>query len=124
MARFDKLIATAERLIAKNGELVTLRNYTAAAPPDPSMPWKPGGNSPNDQPDVAAVFLDYNQKWVDGTVIQQGDRRVLMPGADVSEPSRLSGQIIRGSGETWNIENVKPLDPNGQIIIYDIQVRQ
>lgn len=125
MARFDSAIALAKRLIAKNGQDVTLRGFTATAGSDPAKPWKPGTNTPVNQT-VKAVFLDYEQKYVDGTVIQMGDQKVYMPSADTSgaaiAPER-EGLVIRGS-ETWKIITIKPLNPNGQAIMFELQVRQ
>lgn len=125
MARFDSAIALAKRLIAKNGQDVTLRSFTATAPADPAKPWKPGGNTPVNAT-VKAVFLDYEQKYVDGTVIQMGDQKVYMPSYDTSNnliaPER-EGQVLRGA-EVWKIVNIKPLNPNGQAIMFELQVRQ
>lgn len=121
MARFDSAIALAKRLIAKNGQTVTLRGFEQV-PGDPDQPWKPGGNVAVDQP-IEAVFLDYEQKYVDGTTIQAGDQRVFMPAEGLTSPPEREGMVLRGA-EVWKIITVKPLNPNGQAIMYEIQVRQ
>jgi len=127
MARFDSAIALAQRLILKNGQAVTLRSFTAAAAPDPAKPWEPGANSAVDQT-VDAVFLDYEQKFIDGALIQTGDQRVFIPsttsaGAALSPDPEVEGLILRGA-EEWKIMNVMPLNPNGQTIMFEIQVRE
>lgn len=125
MARFDGAVLLARRLIAKNGQDVTLRGFTAGTPADASKPWKPGVNTKVDKT-VKGVFLDYDQKYVDGTVIQTGDQRVYLPAADTAgnaitpEPE---GQVLRGT-VVWKIINIKPLNPNGQSIMFELQVRQ
>lgn len=125
MARFDSAIALAKRLIAKNGQDVTLRSFTTAAPPDSSKPWKPGGNTPSDAT-VKAVFLDYEQKYVDETLIKTGDQKVYMPSTDTAGSAiapEEEGQVLRSS-EIWKIVKIKPLNPNGQTIMFELQVRQ
>jgi len=127
MARFDSAIALAKRLIAKNGETATLRSFTAAATPDPAKPWEPGANSAVDQT-VYGVFLDYEQKYIDGTVVMSGDQKMFMPsttsagGALTPEPD-VDGLILRGTDE-WKIIDAKPLNPNGQTIMFELQVRE
>lgn len=122
MARFDNAIALAKRLIKKNGQVVTLRGFSGTPAPDPDKPWKPGPNVPQDQP-IEAVFLDYEQKYIDGELVRMGDQRVFMPADGLTVAPEVEGVILRGA-ETWKIVNVKPLAPNGQQIMYEIQVRQ
>lgn len=125
MAEYDSAIALAKRLIAKKGQDVTLRGFTAGATPDPTKPWKPGTNTPVNQT-VKAVFLDYEQKYIDGAMIQTGDQKVYMPSSDTSEVAitpEEEGLVIRGA-ETWKIVRIKPLNPNGQSIMFELQVRQ
>lgn len=122
MARFDSAIALAKKLIKKNGQAVTLRGFTTNAAPDPAKPWKPGGNVPADQP-IEAVFLDYEQRYINGQTIRMGDQRVFMPAEGLTAPPEVDGQVLR-SAEVWKIVAVKPLNPNGQAIMYELQVRQ
>lgn len=122
MARFDSAIALAKKLIKKNGQTVTLRGFTTNAAPDPAKPWKPGGNVPADQT-IEAVFLDYEQRYIDGQTIRMGDQRVFMPAEGLTAPPEVEGLVLRGL-EVWKVIAVKPLNPNGQAIMYELQVRQ
>lgn len=132
MARFDSAIALAKRLITKNGQQVTLRTFTAGTPADSNKPWKPGTNVPVNQT-AMAVFLDYSQSYITGfqslglqvgaEPIRAGDQRVFMPADGLTSPPTVEGLLLRGS-ETWKIMAVKPLNPNGQAIMYEMQVRQ
>ena len=122
MARFDSAIALAKKLIKKNGQAVTLRGFTAGAAPDPAKPWKPGGNVAADQT-IEAVFLDYEQRYIDGQTIRMGDQRVFMPAEGLAAPPEAEGLVLRGL-EVWKVIAVKPLNPNGQAIMYELQVRQ
>lgn len=122
MARFDSAIALAKKLIKKNGQAVTLRGFTAGVAPDPAKPWKPGGNVAADQT-IEAVFLDYEQRYIDGQTIRMGDQRVFMPAEGLTAPPEVEGLVLRGL-EVWKVIAVKPLNPNGQAIMYELQVRQ
>lgn len=122
MARFDSAIALAKKLITKNGQAVTLRSFTATAGTDPDMPWKPGANAPVNQT-IEAVFLDYEQRYIDGETIRAGDQRVYMPAEGLTTPPEVEGLVLRGS-DPWKIISIKPLNPNGQAIMYELQVRQ
>lgn len=125
MAGYDSVIALAKRLITKKGQEVALRGFTTGTAPDPAKPWEPGANSVSDQT-VSAVFLDYEQKYVDGTMIRTGDQIVYMPSTDVLDVAiapQVDGLVLRGA-EVWEIVNSRPLNPAGQPIMYVLQVRQ
>ena len=122
MARFDRAIALAKRLISKNGEIVTLRTY-AQGDSESDSPWKRAENIPDDQP-IEAVFLDYERTYIDGQAIKQGDQMVLMPSEGLTEAPVEDSIVIRGEDQNWKVVSVKPLNPNGQVIMYELQVRQ
>lgn len=127
MGELDWAVKLAKDLIDKYGQQVALRNIARSAAPDPTKPHRPGPATAVDST-ADAVFLDYEQKYIDGTVIQYGDQRVYMPStaADKVTPITpvIDALIIRGSEKPWKIIRVAPLNPNGQQIVYDIQVRQ
>lgn len=125
MGEYDSSIALAKRLIKKKGQQVTLRSLTATAAPDPAKPWYPGANVPVNWT-VDAVFLGYEQKYIDGEQVQMGDQQVYMPAADLLGAQinpEEEGLVIRGT-ETWKIIKVKPLNPAGDPVMYELQVRQ
>ena len=126
MGELDWAVQLAKDLIKQFGAPVTLRNMVRAPAPDPAKPHRPGETTQVDTT-VDAVFLDYEQKYIDGTVIQMGDQRVYMPstatdGVTAAEPV-VDALILRGT-EKWKIITARPLNPNGQQIMYDVQVRQ
>lgn len=129
MGQFDWAIELAQQLIAENGEAVTLVKETPGAE-DPAQPWKPAVNTPVPYPGLSMVFLNYNDQnrqpktYADGTQTQIGDKEVyLAAGPGVPEPV-MSDYIIRGDGTKWTVKASAPLDPNGQVIIYTLWVRQ
>lgn len=121
MATFDRQIATAQRLIAKYGREVSLVTYSEAVQ-DPAMPWRSVGAAETAQ-SVRGVFLSYEQKHVDGTLVQAGDQKVYIPAAGLASPPALKGEV-RAGAERWRIERVAPLAPNGRPILYELQVRR
>lgn len=122
MGRFDSAIAVAKKLITKNGQLVTLRGFSGTAGADPEKPWRSGTPTAQDQ-SIEAVFLDYEQRYIDGQTIRMGDQRVFMPAEGLTAPPEVEGLVLRGL-EVWKVIAVKPLNPNGQAIMYELQVRQ
>lgn len=122
MGRFDPQIETAARLVAKNGQAVTLRTFANPALPDPAKPWIPAEPTTTDQT-VNAVFYKYNQKYIDGDRIRTGDQQVVLAAKRLSAFPAQDSLILRGS-ETWKVVNATPTAPNGQYILFELQVRQ
>lgn len=122
MARFDSQIETAARLTAKNGQPVTLRTFVNPALPDPDKPWIPAEPTATDQT-VNAVFYKYNQKYIDGDRIRTGDQQVLIAAKGLNVLPAQDSLVLRGS-ETWKVVNAQPTAPNGQHILFELQVRQ
>ncbi|WVW77401.1 head closure [Stenotrophomonas phage vB_SmaS_Bhz59] len=127
MGELDWAVKLAKDLIKKYGQPVTLRNMVRGALPDPDKPHRPGPATTVDAT-VDAVFLDYEQKYIDGTIIQMGDQRVYMPSTATDRVTPVTpvvdAVILRGTEKPWKIISAKPLNPNGQQIMYDVQVRQ
>lgn len=125
MGEYDSSIALAKRLITKKGQAVTLRSLTTAAPVDEDKPWNPGANVPSDQT-VMGVFLDYEQRYIDGALIKAGDQRVLMPATDTAGTAiaPAAGRIVLRGQEKWEVITVKPLAPAGDPVMFELQVRQ
>lgn len=123
---YERQIATAQRLISKFGGPATLV-VTAPSTPDPSKPWE----TPNDteqSESVVAVFLRYQQKYIDNDVIHAGDQRVIVAADGLVFAPNLQGRVERvvgGVTEAWKVVSSNPLNVNGQEpILYELQVRQ
>lgn len=129
MAQYDKSIALATRLITKFGGPAVLRRFTDASLADPDKPWRRSKPSSSDIA-VQAVFLnvgDTGERYTPGTEVQTGDKLVLISGGGLAEPPRLKDRVYRdGAGsddEGWSILDVQTLDPNGQQVLHQLQVR-
>ena len=133
MARFDRQIETALRLIAKNGELVTWRaindptptDPNDLAPTDPNRPWLPGAATLTDH-DVIICFLPATSSnlrtygsfsFMNKTEVPSGLVIGLMGQVDF-EPN-LKDVVIR-NGRELRIVDFDVLDPNGQKILYTV----
>ena len=122
MARFDRAIQTALRLIAKNGEKVKWRVIDDAAAPDPSQPWNPGPATPEDK-DVTICFLPVDLQtmetftFIKGTEVPKGSVMGLM--GNVPFNPNLKDVVIR-DGVELRIANIDVLSPNGQKVLYTV----
>lgn len=128
MATYDRQVALALRLIREKGGPAV---YVEMQPQEGDNPWDPADSVPVEHT-VDAVFLNYNLKesgetHVDGSLVLQGDKKVLVAGAALASRVKINGELHRtvdGETEKWKIVNNKLLDPNGQRILYTLQVRQ
>lgn len=119
---YDKLAATALRLLTKHGQDITLRSTVQGAY-DPTT-----GTSSitiTDTTRKGAVF-DYNlvvygNDLINNTLVQAGDKRLYLDANGVA-PS-LTDQVIIG-GVTWSVKNIKDLSPAGTVVLYDITIRR
>lgn len=122
MARFDRQIETAKRLIAKNGELVVWRVIDDALPVDPAKPWEPAAATPVNH-DVSICFLPVDRQtmetfnFIKGTEVPKGSVMGLM-GAVAFEPN-MKDVVIR-NGSELRIASLDALSPNGQAILYTV----
>lgn len=108
--------ATATRLLKRFGAPATL--IRAEGPPvyDPET----GQTAPADvsTPTTAAVFA-YDQKFIDGTLILQGDQQAYcMPGVEPMQGDRFQWQ-----GKVYTVITVKPLAPAGTPVLFAAQIR-
>lgn len=126
MGTYDKQIATAKRLIAKKGETSTLLRKAEGAASDPDKPWRPAVAAAPTETTCSAAWLDYAQNVVDGTLIKRGDQQVYIPAVDLAGvvPDPSSDVLQRASGEKWKVVSVEVLAPNGEHILYTVQVRK
>jgi len=123
VGRFARAQATAKRLIAKYGERSTHVRVTDAAPPDSTKPWLPGTPTTTSTI-VDAVWLDWDRGRVDGTVIREGDRKVLIPATELSSaPDPTKDLMVRIDGSRWQVTLVNVLQPNEDSILYELNCR-
>lgn len=123
MARFDRQIATALRLIAKNGQVVTWQSVENAASVDPDQPWKPSGTTTTERT-ATICFLPINREgretiaYLKGSGVATGSVYGLMGNVNFTPTAK---DVVLRDGVEMRIENVDLLSPNGQKILYTIE---
>ena len=118
MSFYGDLALTADDLLKEFGQVVTIRTQT------------PGGYDPEtgtsaittvDTVGNGCVF-DYGTDAIDGTMIVQGDKQLLLSPVGMGE-SGIDDLAIIG-GVTWRITRVKALSPAGVAVLYDCNIRK
>lgn len=120
MARFDRQIQTALRLIAKNGQNVAWRIITDTS--NPSQPWNPGEPTTDDKP-VKICFLPVDKQTYESIAFRAGTDipkvSVLGYMGAVNFEPNLKDVVIR-DGVELRIAYIDKLAPNGQNILYTV----
>lgn len=121
---YDRMAATALRLIEQFGQPITLRD-TVPGDYDPVT-----GAQTSDvevtQP-AQAILQDYalqqsGMSYADGTVIKQGDKKILVAAQGLTPPT-LTMKVL-ADGTTWTIVNIKEINPAGTPLVYELQGRR
>lgn len=123
-AFYDRMAATALRLIDRFGQTITLRNPTEGSYDPVTGTTTPG--LPDDQP-AQAILKDYalqqsGASYAEGTEIRQGDKEITIAAQGVTKP-QMTTQII-ADGDTWTIVNIKEINPAGTPLVYKVQGRK
>ena len=127
MGQFDRQIATAQRLIAKNGRKCVWQQLVDGAPADSDKPWLKGKDTTEDH-DVTIVFLPAkgaNNAFLQAlsdTPINVGEDYGLMAAVDFDPTNRAEIYAEDGTTLLRGVKTVDPLAPNGDIILYTVQL--
>lgn len=121
MGTYDRQIATANRLLKKYGKAIDIVYLTDN--PTTGQPWK--GTAPTGATSSAfGACFDYKIEDIDGSVIQYGDKKVLLAAKGLAVRPNPKCLITLG-GEPWKIVSCTILSPNeAEDIIYTLQVRR
>ena len=126
MARFDRQVQTALKLIKKNGQAVKWRVINDPLPTDPAKPWEPAKATPIDN-DVVICFLPIDRQtmetlnFIKGTEISKGSVMGLM--GQTSFSPNLKDVVLR-EGKELRIASIDVLSPNGQVILYTVVFKE
>lgn len=117
---YGPMLATANRLIARFGQLGAIR--VAGEASGPSYDPEPGEDE--DHP-ARFVMVDFSANEIDGTRILATDKKALVsPGSLTIEPT-TSGHLVEADGTVWNIvPPVQTLRPAETTLLYTLQCRQ
>ena len=111
---YTRAAATSARLITKYGRSLSLKTeaFTGATP------WAPTVTPTSTT--ITGVVSDYQQKDIDGTLIQAGDKKFVISSAVVPT---LAGRIVDGSLE-YSIVSVTEIKPGATAVLYIVQGRK
>jgi len=135
VARFDSASRLALRLIKKNGRPVVLSRTGDAPVPNPDKPWRPGRAMPTYET-AYAVFFDFgdvSESYSRDLEVIVGDKLAYIAGADLVKPPELRDRVVYDDdadgqpdddAESWGIEAIKTLEPNGRQLLYQLQLRR
>lgn len=117
---YARPLASANRLIAKFGQLGAIRRVGEGTGPE----WDPTPGSAVDH-DAFMAVLDYDSTDVDGTRILATDKYVLVAVGNLPIEIGLSDKVVEADGTVYSIvPPLKPLKPAGTIVFYEIQARR
>lgn len=116
-AFYDRMKATAERLIDRFGYATKLERD--GAPTGPPHNPQPG---PATQHDCTVVELDYSLTDRDATLVQKGDKLGLISTAVDVLPGK-DDRLMLG-GQLYHFIDLQPLSPGGQVLLYEFHARR
>lgn len=68
------------------------------------------------------VAFDYGETQIDGTLVQRGDRRLMVSSEGLSvAPEPGDGFTL--DGISWHVVSVMPVSPGGSVIYWKVQIR-
>lgn len=112
---YAKTAATAHRLLLNFGSTAKLRRQTAGA-------YNPSTGTAaitTTEFDTVAVVFDYDQKYIDGTLVKQGDKQAYL------DPSYApaQGDEFTWQGTKYQVVSYKAISPAGVPVLYEAQLR-
>jgi hypothetical protein len=123
---YSELAVKAKRLIGSNGTKCVLRNPSS----NPSV-YNQATNDyekQEDKFDGFCIVSGYEDRMVDGTVIQAGDRKVVAVLDGEPEPGLSSLDVYDKAGklkDSYKVINSNPVNPDAStIILYRLQCRK
>jgi hypothetical protein len=120
-AFYDRMAATALRLITAYGLTITLRTVTPGTY-DPET----GETSPETTDDQIGqgILIDYTGlEFQANSLIKQGDKKLKLAAKGLSSAPSLLSKVI-ADGKTWSIvPPLKEINPAGTPLLYELQVR-
>ena len=122
MSLYTEMQAVTDASLSQYGQLVTITHKTAGAY-DPAT----GSSAISTITEVGrgAVF-DYTRpkdglSQADGTLILQGDKKLLLSPVGITAP-KIDDAVI-ANGITFVIKNIKSINPAGTVVMYECNIR-
>ena len=127
-AFYDRMAATALRLIERFGQTATLSD-TPEPDPDDYDPVTGMGAAivPVTQPGQV-ILLDYTMQEAGiinaaGSLVLQGDKKIMLAAKGLAWAPTMTTTIL-ADGLTWTIINIKTTNPAGTPLLYELHGRR
>lgn len=117
---YSRPVATADRMIGRFG-VVDASLRRPAAP----TTWAPSNATPTDYP-IKAIISNYTLTERAGTLIQQGDRKIIFAAKGLAITPQI-GDLIWVTSDglgPYEIVDVIPTEPGGVPIVFTAQARR
>jgi hypothetical protein len=118
-ALYGELAQAAVDLLNELGQLVLLTRAGAGGGYDPDEGFVEEGGE--QVWSANGVEFQYEQREVDGSLIQSGDRRVLIAPDLGTMPQ--SGDVITLGAYRLEVVESRPLQPAGVVVLHEVQAR-
>lgn len=115
---YTALADKAQTLIKSKGQTITFTRG-GAIEIDPATGEETGSVAQTLTAD--GVLLNYKKSEIDGSVIQQGDAKIIMAAQGFTP---VIGDTVDANGLLWRVMDVMPLSPAAVDVIYTLQVRK
>lgn len=117
-AFYDRLEATAQRLIAQYGFTAELvREGAPTGPPHNPQPGAPTRHA------CKVVETEYSLTNRDATLVLQGDKLGIISTAGLSITPTKDDDLDIG-GDVYHFVDLQPLRPGGQVLLYEFHARR
>ena len=121
---YEDQIANALALITAKGKAYVLREFTPGTPADPLKPWEPGAATP-----VNHAIVGVKTRWTKSELdsgIKRSDTKLLVPASGLVDVT--TKMIVVDEDEATEVPfaiiNFDLIDPNGEKILYSLQLRR
>ncbi|MBJ2228498.1 hypothetical protein JFT67_05515 [Pseudomonas simiae] len=124
-AFYDRMAATALRLIERFGLTATLSEVTPGEY-DPVTGVETGGATLTQTGQL--ILLDYTVQEAGiinaaGSLVQQGDKKIMLAAKGLEWPPTMTTTVL-ADGLTWTIVNIKSTNPAGTPLVYELHGRR
>lgn len=124
-AFYDRMAATALRLIERFGLTATLSEVTPGEY-DPVTGVETGGVTLTQTGQL--ILLDYTAQEAGiinaaGSLVQQGDKKIMLAAKGLEWPPTMTTTVL-ADGLTWTIINIKSTNPAGTPLVYELHGRR
>lgn len=115
MSFYAEIAATALEVLQEFGQSVTFTRTTDGA-------YTPGTAPAQTETTYTATLVvdNYKAQEIDGETVQTGDLKAVVS----STTAPVIGDKAPINGDTYRVQNVMPISPAGEVVVYELQFRR